>query len=160
MSAPADPATESLPTRTLAFATCGDALAEIARLRRGYDKTKNWSLPQMSVHLADLMELAKDEPPTGDPTPEQAAMQAGFVDPLLAGGPIPQGGGPNDPPADAGNDQVDRLEAAFRKLDAYPHDRITNDMLGPMPTDKWRRLSLIHAAHHLGFLVPTAPASP
>ncbi len=143
--------------RTLKFNSCADALAEIRLLRRGYAKSGKWTLPQMGTHLSELMELMKDEPPADDLalTEKQAASQAHFLEPLLAGGPMPQGG-QNNPPADAGDDQIDRLQANFAKLDACPNDHVTSDALGPMPLEKWRRLHLLHAAHHLGFLVPTS----
>jgi hypothetical protein len=46
------------------------------------------------------------------------------------------------------------LEGAIVRARALPGTTIAHPAMGTIPLDDWHRLQLIHAAHHLSFLVP------
>ncbi|HSV13469.1 MAG TPA: DUF1569 domain-containing protein [Tepidisphaeraceae bacterium] len=154
--------TTSTPTRRpLAFATEDGVLAEVARLRRhGYQKTGNWSLPQIAWHLMIPIDAYLNPPASPDiqPTPEQAKMKAGFVDYIVANGKLPPHATTAPPswtpPADAGDADVERLVIGMNKLKNYPHAMVEMSVIGPVPIAECRRVHLVHAAHHLSFLQP------
>lgn len=147
--------------RSLAFTCEDDVIADLAWLRRGYMQAGNWSLPQASWHLSLLIEKYLEPPadPNAKPTEEQAKKQAGFFTKArtpggFAGMTAPP---PVCPPANCTEADVDRFIAQLRRLKAYPGDIVEMGPLGPAPIAECRNAHVAHAAHHLSFLIPTAP---
>ena len=145
------------------FADVGQLIAEIERLRGGaYARAGTWTLPMICQHLASIVEYSIATPAADDaaPSPEQAEAKSGFFSMVLNGMPpgipVPP---PFTPSIDAGPDQVDRLIAAMRAIDATPHQAFEfSPKFGPVATYELVGLHLAHAAHHLSFLVPTEAA--
>lgn len=144
--------------RELKFETVDDALADVARLRRGYGRTGNWSLPQVCWHLGIIVErymrpAAKD----AVATPEQAAKKASFVDAILNGTAPKVGDAPPSlvPDETLGEDAVELFERQFARLRDFPHAHTDMGACGPVTIQEFRACHLYHAAHHLSFLVPT-----
>lgn len=149
----------------LKFANENEVLADVARLRRGFTPHGNWTLAQIAWHVVIPLEQYLNSPQTPDakPTPEQAAMQARFVDYIVETGHVPphaRTAPPSwTPPPTAGDGDIARLEAGLHKLKGYPHALVEMGPLGPVAIAKCRLVHLVHAAHHLSFLEPTAPQS-
>jgi hypothetical protein len=144
--------------RQLRFKNEEDAIAEIERLRASRcDQLGNWSLPMICWHL----DMPLDPPATTKVTAQQEQRQRAFIDVILTTGRPPEkfDAPPERVPSPAcGDADVDHLIATLRKLKVYPHSHVAMGPFGPVLTEHVRALMLMHAAHHLGFLVPTSAA--
>ena len=143
--------------RAVQYQTVDDALADVATLRRGYARHGAWSLPQICWHVGVMVErYVRPAAPGLEPTPEQAAAKARFIDPILAG--TAPGAGVAAPELvaapDAGDDAIALFDAQVRRLRDFPHAAADLGACGPVAIDEVRRCHLVHAAHHLSHLVP------
>jgi hypothetical protein len=138
------------------FDRVNDVVAELRH--HGYTRLGEWTLPQVCFHLAATIEPALRPPATTEQTPGQAAAwRERFAEASVPGGLKPGRPCPNpalDPPPHCGDEQFDRLAAAYRAFAAYPHSHVTSLTFGPLPVDQSRRFHLAHASHHLSFLLP------
>jgi hypothetical protein len=144
--------------RRLKFDSIDEVIAEIARLRPGYRQLRNWNLPMMGRHITLTIERFLMPPANSVPTPDEAARKAAFVDVVLATFRPPPGLIPPPdlmPPPDCTEADIDRAISALEKLKSYPHPLVAMGAMGPVSIDEFRRLNLIHIAHHLGYLIPT-----
>ncbi len=99
-------------------------VADVERLRRGYVRSGNWTLPQACWHLRTATERLAAAPIT-EPTPEMLARRP-VLDAVLAGGPLPTGLPAPDalvPPATAGEADVDAFLALLRDRQDHPAGR-------------------------------------
>jgi hypothetical protein len=146
--------------RTLSFANEDEAIAEIDRLRAGgYRKTKNWTLAMMCWHVGGGVDQILTPPASPRPTPEQAAKKRGFIDVILTTGRPPgkfEAPPEITPKPDCPETEIDRYRAGLLKLRDYPHALVDFGPFGPVPIAEVRKLMLMHTAHHLSFLIPTA----
>lgn len=144
--------------RRLVFRTEDDVIDDVQRLRKGYRKLANWTLPQVCYHVAmPMKELAPPEPGDLRRTPEQEAIKAGFVDYILTERkmkPEWKATGPWVPPDDAAEADIEAFIDALRRQRDYPHRHIAMGPIGPVTIEEFRGVNLAHAGHHLGFLVP------
>ena len=143
--------------RALQFNSEDDALAEIAKLRKGYRQLKNWNLPMVGRHASLVIQRGLQPPASPIPTPEEAERKKAFVDVVLTTGRPPAGFTPPPdimPPADCDDTDISKMETALQALKTYPHPLVAMVAFGPVSIGEFRRLNLIHLAHHLGFLIP------
>ena len=142
--------------RQLQFSNEDEVIAEVDRLRAaGYAQRGNWSLAQMCFHLGVVPSRSLTPPASTTPTPAQQRMQAGFVDVILATGKPPPGMQPPPfmiPPAACGDAEIEAFKDAMRKMKSYPHSHVDFGPMGPLPIETMRKLTLLHAAHHLSHL--------
>jgi hypothetical protein len=142
--------------RTLSFRNEDEAIAEIDRLRAGgYKQIGNWTIAMMCRHLDGPIEA----PATTKATPREASMKESFVDVILKTGRPPGKfeAPPERVPAPSCNDaDIEQFKSNLRKLKAHAHSHVAMGPFGPVPTDEFRRLVLMHTAHHLSFLIPSA----
>lgn len=150
--------------RTLHLDSEDAALAELAKLRKGYIQHGKWTLAQMSWHLAKPMHYLDAPPPNADlkRTPEQEAKKTGFVDHIIKTGTAPpsikEAPPTMIPPTDAGDADIQRFETLLLQMKNHPHARIIMGPIGPVDFDDYRKCILFHAEHHLAFLTPRAKA--
>ena len=147
--------------RPLKFKTPQELNAELDRLQTGnYQKVGNWSLPQACHHLASTIEGSLAPAPNDVPTPEETAMKEKFFGMVRSpeGMPekLPIGNSALIPPDDCTDAEIDRLKRAFETLATLPHKQIKVGRCGPVPVPEVTELHLIHCAHHLSFLLPSA----
>lgn len=151
--------------RQLRFASLDDIARDAEHLLAvGYDKTGNWDLGQVCGHLSEWFRYQMEGFPkaplllrpvfwlfrnTVGPRMGRKAFAAGTMRPGIP--TIPQSvppGGEDAAKAVAGlKDMIDRWKAYTGRLHPSP-------LIGSMPKDEWVRGHLIHAAHHLSYLVP------
>lgn len=146
--------------RTLDFRDFDAVLADVDALAgRGYDRAGNWNLAQVCDHLAKSMAESIDGFSFKFP------LLLRWVPPLIrwwfkkrifGKRTFPSVSAP-DPlkPADV-PDEADAL-ARFRREIARVRtaDKFARSpFFGWMTAEEWRDLHLVHASHHLGFLVP------
>ena len=153
--------------RTLAF-TDLDAVVRDAEhlLATGYERAGNWDLAQCCTHVAEWMRFPIDgfpKPPlpirallwvarkTVGPKKFREYIEARMMPtgkPTMPQTVIPPGG-------DAAA-AVAKLKAAAERFQAHAGPVHPSPIFGPMTKDEATKLQLIHAAHHLRFLVPMA----
>jgi hypothetical protein len=149
----------TLPRRQLDFKSWTEALAEIDHLQRaGYDRAGNWDLSQVLEHVGEGLRTAQRG------TEHRASwivrklfgpmiLQRIFRDRRMkAGIKVPQWwlpGATHDESA-----AVDRFRseiAAFQEMTTTP---FPHPFFGALTKEQWNDLALIHAAHHISFLIP------
>ena len=140
------------------------AVADVARLRRGYTKAGHWSLPQIAYHVAASLKdrmrpAAADEPDTQEQRARHGVRDRVLAENVVAAGLTSPPAA--SPPADltddspAGRAAVDDLVAQLDRFDRYPHEFPPHRLFGRMTREQNRRHQLVHAAHHLSHLVPS-----
>ncbi len=145
--------------RRLVFGDADQVAAEVSRLRKGYRKMGNWSLPQICQHLTKAIGYSMN--PAPDRKVESGFMQWLQVKAILAFGQIPAGvEAPQRivPPEETEESAVDDFLSMLQKLKDFRGEFAPHPMLGRMKHGDFVKLHLIHCAHHLGFLTP-APAA-
>ncbi len=150
--------------RTLSFDNLDAAVADARHLMvAGYTRAGNWSLGQVCGHLALWVRYPLDGFPHMS-VPVRAVLwglrnsigKAKKVE-YLAG--IMPAGKPTlpmtVPPADADDVAgVTEYEAAVERLKKLTDTPHPSPLLGPVTRDELERLTCVHAAHHLSFLIP------
>lgn len=152
--------------RSLDFRDADVVIAEIRRLRsEGYTMLGKWNLSQICEHLNATMRIALDPGDRRLPRPIRALVFSPMMRQVVRSRRMRSGlptlktlrpaapGGPDDP--DAINTCIATLERA-RDLPDAPLRHPAIDL----SVGDWQQLSWIHAAHHLGFLIPKQPGIP
>lgn len=153
--------------RKRTFATLDDAVRDAENLlAQGYERAGKWDLAQVCGHLTRWVTYSMDgvpKPPlllrplfwvyrnTVGPRQlrkltEGSGMGAGL--PTVPES-VPEPGG--DPTA-----AVAELRAAVARFQAHTGPLAPSPLLGRMTKDQLTKVHLVHAAHHLSFLVPRA----
>jgi Protein of unknown function (DUF1569) len=157
----------SLTRRTLDFRDFPAVIADAEMLlAKGYDKVGNWSLGQCTGHLANWLEYQM----TGFPPLPLLLKPVFFVvrntlankimrdvvakRSMSAGSSTAPTSIPPEDVSDAA--EVNRLKANYDRWDAYTGKFVSSPLFGEQTRDDWRQLHLVHAAHHLSFLLPKA----
>lgn len=142
--------------RTLRFDSFEDLLAEVDRLQSaGYARLGNWSLGQICEHLQLTMDIALH----GKPFAWALRATLGRVIlKKLTRRQMPAGikALKRTQPADGLNDAdgVARLKARIAEAQADPRPVILHPFFGKVDKATWTLTQLVHAEHHLGFLLP------
>lgn len=148
----------STERRELNFNSEDDVIAAVSELRRGYAQAGGWSLPQMCAHLDKSVQFRMQPGPFPPTTPEQKA-RASQLRKTLASGRLPDGivaPDPMMPPADCGDEAIDAFIATLTRFKTFPGPIAPHRIFGELSDADARRLNLIHCAHHLSYLTPTA----
>lgn len=145
--------------RALQFKSEDEAIAEVDRLRRGYRRHGKWSLGQIAWHLAlPMSKHLEPAPPGAQPTPEQTAIKAGFVDVIVQTGKPPAHAKTAPPsfmpPETAGDADIDNFKSQMLRMKQIDYPMVAMGPIGPVPTAEVRLCHLAHASHHLSFLTP------
>ena len=159
----------ALERRKLSFASLDEVVADAENLlARGYDRAGNWTLAQVSGHLAEWMRFPLDGPPripllvrpvvwlmrvTVGGRMRRAILERGFT----PGKPTFRETVPPVESEDAAG--VARLREVVGRWKTHTGELFPSPLFGRMDRETWVRLQLRHCEHHLSFLVPR-PASP
>ncbi len=146
---------------TLRFTTLEEAVVRARHLHAtGYERGGQWSLGQACWHLTEFMTFSLDGfPMMKMPWPITAIARALFLNEKKLSRPMPKGMPTVKQlkPAEAVDDAA--AVDAFAKACARVSDRVrdggqfaTSPLFGQMPPEKWHRVHLSHAQHHLGLL--------
>ena len=151
--------------RRLDFRSWEALLADAERLARdGYDRAGTWSLAQALDHVGAGLRAAVAGFPRRMPWPMRLAARTGAL-PLMrrwrwipAGIPAPAWWQPQVP-ADADDGAaLARFRAEVEAFRGHAGDYHPHPAFDRLDRAAYDDLMLIHASHHLGFLVPRAPA--
>jgi len=155
----------AITRRILQFAALPDAVREAELLRdRGYDRAGQWSLAQCCGHLANWLSYPLDGFP---PLPfalkpvfwvMRKTMANGMLDKVLKDEAMPAGSStaPQSIPPPGGDDR-EAVEAYRKAVDrwlAWDGPLKSSPVFGDQSKERLEHLHRVHAAHHLGFLVP------
>ncbi|HEV8070516.1 MAG TPA: DUF1569 domain-containing protein [Planctomycetaceae bacterium] len=149
----------TLHRRHLDFQTWPDLLADIDRLRQAhYDRAGNWDLSQILDHVGEGLRTALHG------IDHQAAwIIRRFIGPLIlkrilsqrrmkTGIKVPQWWLPG--PSHDESAAVDQFRAQVSAFQAMTTTPFPHPFFGPLTKQQWNDLVLVHAAHHLSFLIP------
>jgi hypothetical protein len=147
--------------RQLSFACLDEVMPEVESLLGGYDAVGQWSLGQICKHLSLTLTLivdrAPDNPSANSPEDPRFArirerfFRAGrFPDgvPAPIAEVLPCGDLDDRAEAEALQDALVRFQSAAGPFARHP-------FLGTMTKEEWIQFHRLHAAHHLGFVVPS-----
>lgn len=145
--------------RRLDFQSWDELLADVDHLRRsGYQRAGNWDLSQIVDHVGEGLRTAVRGNEHRAPWFIRKLLGPIILKRILrerrmkAGIKVPAWWLPG--PAHDESQAVDRFHsdvAAFQKLTTLP---FPHPFFGQLSKSQWSDLVLIHASHHLGFLIP------
>lgn len=150
--------------RNVRYRSLDDILADAESLRAGgYDRLGNWSLGQVSSHLANVLNMGIDGGVFSLPSPLQALIRLfmketflektakpGFKLPKKIAAKI----GPRTDEGPKGDEEgLDQLRRALARW-KQETTRAPNGLLGRLSLEEWDRFQLRHAELHMSFLVP------
>jgi hypothetical protein len=145
--------------RQLDFKDLDELTAEVDRLHRGgYRRAGHWDLAQVCDHLSYFVEGSLDGFTFRVPwlirfvfgrwglrrILKKRRMGERYWTPQK---PLPQPGGDE-------RAAVARLKQLVERLRNHPGELHRSPFFGKLTPEQWRDLHLIHAAHHLSFLIP------
>lgn len=153
--------------RELKFSDLDDVVRDVENLReKGYYKAGTWDLAQVCGHVNDFVVYALDGYPrsgiiigslltlirvTAGKRILRRTLQAGS---MPAGKPtMPQS---VHPPGENVDAAVNKLKETVHRFKNHQGELHSSPVFGRLSTDECKRLNLIHAAHHLSFLIPKA----
>jgi hypothetical protein len=151
--------------RSLVFNDLDEVVRDVeALLAGGYEKAGNWDLAQVAGHLAEWLRFPVEGFPKA-PAPIRAVFWVlrktvgrkkllTYIETksFPAGKPTfpetvpPTGGDPRE--------AVEKLRRNVERLKGHAGPIVPSPLFGDMTKDEAVRMQLVHAAHHLSFLVP------
>jgi hypothetical protein len=147
------------PARSLVFESLDNVVAEVDRLRAApYRQAGQWDLAKVVAHLAKSIGSPFSAEKSSLPAPLRPIAR--FIIRRIARlrqypsikFPMPK---MLRPAAGVSlDDAYNQLTDAVSKVGSVPGPEIDLPPLGRIGLADFRRLQLLHAAHHLGFLVP------
>lgn len=153
--------------RTLDFRSFEELAREVRKLRdRGYEQAGNWTLAQNCDHLRLFITYSLDGFPFKLPfyirlagpflkkrTLESRKLPTGVkVPPALMPKVAEDIARPENSSPDV--EAANRLIEAIDRYTSYKGAPQPSPLFGKLDRESWDQLHLIHAAHHLSFLVP------
>lgn len=160
--------------RQLDFSTGDAVIAEIDRLEKGgYQKGKSWNLTQICDHLDRTMGIIVRNEKLGISVPwiVRATIGKFFIGRMLRERKVPGGVFrvsapkkllPQDvAPTEDVPAKIEQCRQTIRDAMALSGPIKDYPLVDNLSAEEWRQLMWIHAAHHLGYLIPkgAAPAS-
>jgi len=142
-----------------------DALiAELDRLlASGYDRTGQWDLAAICRHLNIAMTM------TMDGFKFKAPLVFRILGPMVRGSFFrtrkikPGLKAPSGTLFESAGDDaaaVAQFKATIERFRGFGPINVAHPFMGQLTTDQWHDFHLIHASHHLSFLVPKPPQEP
>jgi hypothetical protein len=148
--------------RHLRFLDFAEVTKEANRLlTHPYEKTGTWDLAQVCNHLADAMNLSITTGATPMVSlPVRWYLRWRYLQRVLDSRRLPSSAkAPPEvasPPSGDAAPAVQRLHDAVAKINSHTGEFTPHPYFGYLKPPQARQFHLIHCAHHLGFLVPTA----
>lgn len=145
--------------RPLRYGSFEEILADVEKLRGGYQQLGNWSLGQVAKHVAGGMTMALDGAPA-KPNPLVQFVAGTFLKKGALRGPLKPGfklpkkfAAKLIPPSTDDDAGVAELQTAIARWKKEPQ-RLPHAFFGKLTPAEWDQLSLRHAELHFSFLVP------
>ncbi|GAA4455763.1 DUF1569 domain-containing protein [Novipirellula rosea] len=144
----------------LDFHTGDEVVAEIERLRRGgYTRSKNWNLTQICEHLTHTMTGGMEGFGFRLPWILRATIVNWIVRRILrtrrmSSAPTIERLKPKSPSGADDDRIIDHCIEVIRRAEKYEGSFEDYPFIDNFTADEWRQFMWLHAAHHLGFLIP------
>jgi hypothetical protein len=142
--------------RQLKFIDATQVADEVLRLRRGYKRNGNWSLPQICWHLNIAVRTSMNPPADAKPVSKPELREK--LRALLESRQVPAGLESPEravPPVDAPEEAIDEFLATLTALHFFRGPFGPHRLFGTISFQDYVQFHMIHCAHHLGFLAPT-----
>lgn len=148
--------------RELSFEDFESVLVDVQQLHEdGYDCVGAWDLAQICKHLAATLNGSVNGLPFKAPWYVRLTVGRLAKRQVLRSGRMPEGvkipvqfaPKPGGDPDRA----VRQLQKAVGRFTEYDGAYADHPFFGKLTPDQWRRLHLVHCAHHLSFLIPRVP---
>lgn len=144
--------------RQIVYRNFDDVLADVEQLRRGYEKKGNWSLAMILDHLTKSMLLPFNDQAPWLPPPIRWVART-MIRRMVRSGNYPEFKliAPKVmKPAETISEQAayEEFRAAAERINHLTDPTIDIRPFGRLEMADFKQMQLIHAAHHLGFLVP------
>jgi len=150
--------------RPLDFQDLGQVIGDVQDLRRrGYTRAGNWTLAQVADHLAIFFRGSLEGFSRRMPWIVRALVGKPILGLILrkrrmrAGVQVPQVFLPGDPRDD--EVAVEQLVGLIERFRNHTGPLQPSPLFCHLTRQQWTDLHLIHAAHHLSFLLPADKAS-
>lgn len=150
---------QTLHRRKLDFRDFSDLLADVDHLRQaGYERAGNWDLSQILEHVGEGMRTALEGLDHQGPWIIRKLLGPIVLRRIIstrrmkAGIKVPDWWLPG--PTHDESAAVDQFRAQVESFQAGQGPMQPHPFFGPMTKQQWQDLVLVHAAHHLSFLVP------
>jgi Protein of unknown function (DUF1569) len=147
--------------RLLSLASLEEILPEVRRLQKGHETVGQWSLAQICNHLAMAFSVVAAGPrvvESASATQEERDRHAGIRQRFFALERFPDGRDSPPPlvPGDGLDEhhEAEELASALARFSAAGGPFPAHPRIGPLSRDEWVWFHRMHAAHHLGFVVP------
>lgn len=145
--------------RELRFENFAEINQEVDRLlESGCDAAGNWDLAQICKHLALAMSGSVMGFPGRSPWFVRHLLGPIYRRRVFRNGRLPDAVPTNQAaiPKPGGDPQraAKQLARAIERFETHDGPLAEHPLLGRLTPQQWRSFHLIHAAHHLGFLVP------
>jgi len=149
----------TLHRRHLDFKSWPDLWADVDQLCQAhYDRAGNWDLSQILEHVGEGLRTASHGLDHQGPW-----IVRKFVGPMIlkrilqqrrmkAGIKVPKWWLPG--PSHDETAAVDQFRSQVSEFQGMTSTPFAHPFFGPLTKQQWNDLALIHAAHHLGFLIP------
>jgi hypothetical protein len=145
--------------RPLDFHDLDEVIADVEHLHQsGYDRVANWTLAQVSDHLAIFFRGSLDgfsqklpwliRVLFGRPMFRSIIRRRRMGENIM----VPRSFLPGDPREDA--PAVEQLIGLVQQFQDHAGDYRPSPLFGQLTRDEWTQLHLIHCSHHLSFLLP------
>ncbi len=152
-----------MSARELSFATKEQVFADLDRLlANGYQQTGKWDLSQACQHCAYFINGALDGHQFTVPWLLRFLFGRMVLKRMLSTGKMRSGvPSPQKPPPQQGDDraEAEKLKHSLDRLFNAPGKLHDSPFFGHLTDEEWRRLMLLHCAHHL-FVSQTKSVSP
>jgi hypothetical protein len=149
----------TLHRRKLDFQKWSEVLADVENLgRAGYDRAGNWDLSQIVEHVGEGLRTARQGTDHRAPWIIRKifgpiVLRRIFRDRRMkAGIKVPAWWLPG--PAHDESAAINQFRAEVAAFEGITSKTFPHPFFGPLTKQQWNELGLIHAAHHLSFLVP------
>ena len=150
--------------RKLSFTSLAEVVVDAENLlEKGYDKAGNWDLAQVCGHLAEWLRFPIDGFPQFPLLMRPAVwlfrvmLGKKILAKVLADGFPPNSRTvPETVPSPGGDPDaaVAKLREAVIRYATFDGERKPSPLFGHMDKETATRVQLLHAAHHLSFLIP------
>lgn len=148
--------------RALDFRDYGEIADEVRRLRTlGYQRLGQWNLGQCCAHLGYYVRSSMDGFSERLPRIVSKLFGRFLLKRISTKGM--KSGLPTSPksviaPSDQDEARIDEFLELLERIQSHQGPLRDSPFFGELSVEEWRRLHCAHAAHHLGFLIPSETA--
>lgn len=151
-----------MKTRSLTFRDANEVIQEIERLKQsGYQRLGNWSLSQICEHLDKTIQIGLNGSEFRLPWILRVTMGKWILNWSLRNNRMPnfrvnapKSLLPKEQSTADDKSVIDRCIARHKEAAEFPGPVKNYPLVNHISLEDWRKVQWMHAARHLGFLIP------